>query len=53
MNDYPCFTCEPPLHLLLRRRPEEHNLRQIDVAESLNVSPEAVTVTAAAMAPKQ
>ena len=44
MNDYPCFTGEPPLHMLLRRRREELNLRQADVAESLNVTPEAVTL---------
>lgn len=44
MNDYPCFTSEPPLHMMLRRRREELNLRQADVAESLNVTPEAVTL---------
>ena len=44
MNDYPCFTSEPPLNMLLRRRREELNLRQADVAESLNVTPEAVTL---------
>jgi transcriptional regulator with XRE-family HTH domain len=44
MNDYPCFTTEPPLHMMLRRRREELNLRQADVAESLNVTPEAVTL---------
>jgi len=44
MNDYPCFTTEPPLHMMLRRRREELHLRQADVAESLNVTPEAVTL---------
>ena len=44
MNDYPCFTTEPPLHMMLRRRRKELHLRQADVAESLNVTPEAVTL---------
>src|ERR1039457_6801325 len=44
LNDYPCFTSEQPLHMMLRRRLEELNLRQADVAESLNVTPEAVTL---------
>jgi transcriptional regulator with XRE-family HTH domain len=45
MNDYPCRTsCEPPLHTQLRRRRQELSLRQADVAEALNVSPEAVTL---------
>ena len=44
MNDYPGFTAEPPLHMQLRRRREELHLRQIDVAEALDVTPEAVTL---------
>ena len=44
MNDFPCFTTEPPLHTMLRRRRKELHLRQADVAESLNVTPEAVTL---------
>ena len=37
-------TVEPPLHVLLRRRRQELSLLQADVAEALNVSPEAVTL---------
>ena len=45
MNDYPCITTgDPPLHILLRRRREELRMLQADVAERLNVSPEAVTL---------
>lgn len=44
MNDYPCFTAEPPLYMRLRRRREELRLRQADVAEALDVTPEAVTL---------
>jgi transcriptional regulator with XRE-family HTH domain len=33
-----------PLHILLRRRREELNLLQADVAEALHVSPECVTL---------
>lgn len=44
MNDYPCFGAEPPLHMQLRRRREQLNLRQADVAEALGVSAEAVTL---------
>jgi len=44
-DDYPCrTTSEPPLHTLLRRRRQELSLLQADVAEALNVSPEAVTL---------
>ena len=44
MNDYPCFTSEPPLHILLRRRRQELHMIQADVAERLAVTPEAVTL---------
>jgi DNA-binding transcriptional regulator YiaG len=37
-------TSEPPLHTLLRRRRQELNLRQADVAAALNISAEAVTL---------
>ncbi len=43
-DDYPHrTTCEPPLHRLLRRRRQELNLLQAEVAEALNVSAECVT----------
>lgn len=45
MRDYPSRTTgELPLHTLLRRRRQELSLLQADVAEALNVSPEAVTL---------
>jgi transcriptional regulator with XRE-family HTH domain len=44
MNDYPGYTAEPPLYMRLRRRREELRLRQLDVAEALDVTPEAVTL---------
>jgi transcriptional regulator with XRE-family HTH domain len=44
MNDYPCFTSELPLHILLRRRRQELGLRQSDIAEALHVSPESITL---------
>jgi transcriptional regulator with XRE-family HTH domain len=44
-EDYPCRTTgDPPLHARLRRRRQELNLLQADVAQALNVSPEAVTL---------
>ena len=44
-DDYPSRTTgDPPLHTLLRRRRQELNLRQADIAEALNVSAEAVTL---------
>jgi len=45
MNDHhPTATvAEVPLHILLRRRRQELNLRQTDLAEALHVSPECIT----------
>ena len=49
MRDYPSRTTgEPPLHLLLRRRRQELNLLQADVAEAVGVSAEAVVLWEAA-----
>jgi len=43
--DYPSRTsCEPPLHIQLRRRRQELSLLQADVAAALNVSAGAVTL---------
>ena len=43
--EYPSRTTDgPPLHLLLRRRREELQLRQADIAEALSVSPECITL---------
>jgi transcriptional regulator with XRE-family HTH domain len=44
LNDYPCFTTELPLHILLRRRRQQLHMIQADVAERLDVTPEAVTL---------
>jgi len=44
LNDYPSFTSEPPLHIQLRRRRQELHMIQADVAERLDVTPEAVTL---------
>lgn len=44
MNDYPGFAGEPPVHVTLRRRREELHMIQAEVAERLNVTPEAVTL---------
>jgi transcriptional regulator with XRE-family HTH domain len=44
-EDYPSRTsCEPPLHIQLRRRRQELSLVQADVAAALNVSDGAVTL---------
>jgi len=40
----PTFTAEEPLNALLRRRRLELGLLQAEVAEDLDVSPEAVTL---------
>jgi transcriptional regulator with XRE-family HTH domain len=44
MNTNPTLTAEEPLNALLRRRRLELGLLQAEVAESLDVSPEAVTM---------
>ena len=46
MNEsFPCVTTiDPPLHILMRRRRKELQMIQADVAERLNVTPEAVTL---------
>lgn len=43
MNENPTNT-KVPLHVLLRRRRQELNLVQAEIAEALDVSPEAVTL---------
>ena len=43
-DQHSSFACAPPLHLRLRRRREELQLRQADIADALHVSPEAVTL---------
>jgi len=42
IENHPLLDVRLPLNLLLRRRREELSLRQADVAEALNVTPEAV-----------
>ena len=46
MNEsYPSVTTvDPPLHILLRRRRQELHMIQAEVAERLDVTPEAVTL---------